>query len=59
VLLAAYGVSLGHPELGPAVAIVVVSLAVVGTLLTQAGPRIGLWIQAFVRSRSEGGHGGG
>lgn len=42
ILLAAYGVALGHPELGPTVAVVVVVLAIVGTLLTQAGPRIGL-----------------
>ncbi|MFN2422025.1 MAG: cation:proton antiporter [Gemmatimonadota bacterium] len=51
VLLAAYGVALGHPELGPTVAIVVVSLAVAGTLLTQLSPRIGLAVQDLTRRR--------
>jgi CPA2 family monovalent cation:H+ antiporter-2 len=56
VLLAAYGVALGHPELGPTLAIVVVSLAVAGTLLTHMGPRIGLAVQAVVvRRRREPG----
>ena len=39
VLLAAYGTAAGHGELPSLVAVVVVLLALGGTLLTQAGPR--------------------
>lgn len=40
VLLAAYGAALGLPELEAVVAVVVVALAIVGTLLTHGGPSL-------------------
>jgi hypothetical protein len=40
--VAAYGAAAGHPELLPLVAAVVIVLAIAGSLLTQAGPRIGI-----------------
>jgi CPA2 family monovalent cation:H+ antiporter-2 len=42
ILVAAYGAAAGHPELLPLVAAVVIVLAIAGSLLTQAGPRIGI-----------------
>ncbi|MCL7973302.1 MAG: cation:proton antiporter [marine benthic group bacterium] len=41
ILVASYGVAAGHAELRPLVAAVVIILAIAGSLLTQAGPRIG------------------
>jgi CPA2 family monovalent cation:H+ antiporter-2 len=41
ILVASYGVAAGHAELRPLVAAVVIVLAIAGSLLTQAGPRIG------------------
>jgi CPA2 family monovalent cation:H+ antiporter-2 len=41
ILVATYGAAAGHPELLPLVAAVVIVMAIAGSLLTQAGPRIG------------------
>jgi CPA2 family monovalent cation:H+ antiporter-2 len=49
ILLAAYGISLGHPELGPTVAVVVVALAIIGTVLTQWGPKLGEKVERLTR----------
>lgn len=51
ILVASYGVAAGHSELRSLVAAVVIVLAIAGSMLTQAGPRIG----AAVSRRLAGG----
>jgi len=55
ILVASYGAAAGHPELLPLVAAVVIVLAISGSLLTQAGPRIGTAVgKRLVRESSSG-----
>ncbi|MFQ5889707.1 MAG: cation:proton antiporter [Gemmatimonadota bacterium] len=54
LIVAAYGAAIGYHDLAPLVAMVVMLLAIAGTQLTQAGPRIGqLLAQRLARAETE------